>query len=139
MVKDNKQKMPDIANLLFSANNQESQIDPQFEKLYDLLKDFMNAEPNNLDLKTEIPVPLKTAIFKLLSNYLKQRNMHKSAELLDDFLIILFRYMFSNKRLSRKEFMDIFKSLVSSPLSNQENVVVEDIETTNKLNRHLRM
>lgn len=138
--KEKKEQRPDFTEFLFTPQNNENEndINPQFEKIYELLKDYMDAD-KGLDLKTEIPVPLKTTILKLFAVYLKSKKMEKSSQLLDDFLTILFRYMFSHKRLSRKEFLEIFKSLVSSSLATQENVNIESIETSNELNKHLRM
>jgi len=60
-------------------------------------------DDKGIELKTEIKDPRALAQLSTIARWLEIENMPKSAELIDDFVDYLLRYMVSKDRQSRKE------------------------------------
>jgi len=71
------------------------------ESLEKILVALLDDE--NIEMKTEIQKPLNLTRLKVLSVWLKNHDMTKSAQMIDSFIAYYLVYMVSKGRMSRKE------------------------------------
>jgi len=93
--------MSEILNTLF----QTSEIDIQQKIVEELLSE------KNLDRKTELLQPIKWSIFSILENFLLSKNLTKSAEIIQKFTNLSFRYLISKDRKGRAEYIEALGNL----------------------------
>jgi len=74
-----------------------------------IVEELLNQE--NLDTKTELSKPMSWACLSLIQNYLKAKNLPKSAIILEDFIKFAFKYLISKDRKGRLEYLEALKGL----------------------------
>lgn len=106
----------DIMSLL-NNNNDTYNID---KEILTQIKEFFNAD--NIDLKTEIPKKdlRKFVLLKLYADEIGKYSKD-SKIIIDNFINLFFKYILSSDRQSRKEFIDMIKSIKSGIQENSEN------------------
>lgn len=75
-----------------------------------IVEELLNTE-KNLDTKTELNYPIKWASLNLLQNYLELKGMENSSNVLKHFLNIAFKYLISNNRKGRLEYIQALQSV----------------------------
>ena len=93
--------------------------------LQQILNNLLDGS-KNLDLKTHIFKPKQLASLVILSSHLKNIGLKNSSKIIDAFIVKYERYMVSFKRLSRKEIVSAFSSL----MEKKENLSTGQMLTT---------
>jgi hypothetical protein len=86
----------------------------------EIVLELLNSD-NNLEEKTELGKPLKWSCLKAIQSFIEANDLPKSANILDSFINISFRYLISNSRKGRNEYIEALKSLGNMGEQDQEN------------------
>lgn len=100
-----------------------SQLNDLFEKNQDfdiqkkIVEELLNEE--HLETKTELRKPLRWSCMNIVQKFIDNHKLPTSAQILGDFLDISFRYLISNERKGRGEYIEALKSLNSGGFESQ--------------------
>jgi len=108
--KENSEKPKNLMNNFINV-----MPEPAYKEVLNLLIDG----DTDIDLKTEINKPKEITTLKLLSSVLGDLNYIKTAKSLSLFIEYFSRYMFSNKRKSRKEIVQTLATASNIPFSDE--------------------
>lgn len=86
-----------------------------------IVEQLLNEQ--NLDSKTELNSPLRWACMNSIRDYLEKRDLNRSKQILETFMLTSFRYLISNKRKGRSEYIDALRALSSSQMEEQPKKV----------------
>lgn len=74
-----------------------------------IVEQLLNEE--NLDTKTEMNSPLRWACMNSIRDYLEKKNLNKSKQILELFMQTSYRYLISNKRKGRSEYIEALRAI----------------------------
>ncbi|MHA1756714.1 MAG: hypothetical protein ACTSVV_08090 [Promethearchaeota archaeon] len=97
----------DIDN--YSDNEIISEIKEKEDINEKLVQNLFNLD-KDIEIKTETSKPAIFSTISTIRDYLKEKNMLKSAELINTFMIYLQKYLISKNRQGRKEILEAIKT-----------------------------
>ena len=107
--------MSQLANLFHE--NEEADLQKK------IVEQLLNDE--NLDTKTELRKPLRWSCMNSIKDFIEEHKLPKSADILKEFINVSFKYLISNERKGRKEYIEALNSL------NHGNSLIEPTKSAN--------
>lgn len=92
----------------------------EFEGMEKQVLDALLNSEHNLEEKTDIKNPINWAIINQTSRFAEDKGLTETSKFIDKFMNYTYRISLSNKRLSRKELVDVAKTLKGGLGINEE-------------------
>ena len=102
MAKDENVGLEDSFGEMFESENEEGTV----KQTIDLL-----TNKENIELKTEIPDPLRLSLWEGLRKYAGRKGLEKTQTIMEDLKEALLVYQVSKNRKSREEVIEALQSL----------------------------
>ena len=87
-----------------------------------IVEELLNTE-TNLEAKTDLAKPMKWSCLNVINDYINNRDLKKSSAILSLFENISFKFLISNKRKGREEYIQALQSLTKLDITDEKPIL----------------